>query len=101
MESVFIHNEAGQSVRGNIRHLIQSILPGGPVEQNNILMVDDELLEINSNPLVGVSHDEAIQLVQLATKNVIIVVCRPVPLEREEEAPPTDDGMTINRYDIR
>ena len=91
MESVFVCEEGGAKAEqrpfpatGNIRHVIQSITPGGPTSENDVLLVDDEILEVNGIALVGVSHDKATQLVQSTTsKDVTVVVCRPI---NEEEA---------------
>lgn len=42
----------------------------------------DEILEVNRDTLVGVSHDRAIDIVRQAAGNVTIVVCR--TKEKEE-----------------
>lgn len=90
MESVFVCNETSQShdepgEGGDIRHVIQSILPGGLIDQNQVLMVDDELLEVNGQPLIGMSHDLATQLVQSTSDSVTMVICRPRVTEEERE----------------
>lgn len=97
MESVFVQREStSQSHKeGDIRHVIQSILPGGLIDQDSVLMVDDELLEVNGQPLVGISHDLATQLVQSTSGNVTMVICRPRNEEEIDEVPPTIKGTCV------
>ena len=101
METMFMCNDTGQPQGEDIRHVIQSITPGGLVDHTHSLMVDDELLEVNGNSLWGVSHDQAIKLVQSTSKDVTIVVCR---LRREEmggvnsKATPIEKGAVYSTY---
>ena len=83
---------------GSIRHVIKSIRNGGPSDNNQVLRVGDELLEVNGKPLLGVTHEEAIRLVQSAPKDVKIIVCRLRETKNdqdEEVSDTTTTGMLI------
>ena len=88
MESVILSDDTGQPGTGSIRHVIQSIHEGSPANQNGVLMVGDEILEVNGKPLVGVTHDEATELVQSTSRDVTIVVCRPREEDNKERTSP-------------
>ena len=79
---------------GSIRHVIKSIRNGGPSDNNQVLRVGDELLEVNGELLLGVTHEEAIRLVQSAPKDVKIIVCRLRETENDQEEEVSDNPTT-------
>uniref|UniRef100_H2YMG6 Multiple PDZ domain crumbs cell polarity complex component n=1 Tax=Ciona savignyi TaxID=51511 RepID=H2YMG6_CIOSA len=72
----------GISLEGTIdenempHHYIRSILPEGPVGQNNKLATGDELLEVNANHLLGLSHVEVVVILKELPLNVRMVCAR-------------------------
>ncbi|XP_060536695.1 patj homolog isoform X2 [Cylas formicarius] len=58
------------------RHFIRSILPEGPVGQNGKLSPGDELLEVNGQKLLGLSHVEVVKLLRELPTTVRLVCSR-------------------------
>nr|XP_018667522.1 multiple PDZ domain protein isoform X2 [Ciona intestinalis] len=58
-------------------HYIRSILPEGPVGQSNKLEAGDELLEVNGNHLLGLSHVEVVVILKELPLTVRMVCARP------------------------
>lgn len=56
------------------RHYIRSILPEGPVGQNGKLSPGDELLEVNGQKLVGLSHVDVVKILR-ELPNIVRLVC--------------------------
>ena len=75
--------------------MIQKIREGGPMDLNECLSVGDELLEVNGQTLVGVSHDEAIELVRQAPNDVTIVVCR---MRNKDDRMKETPSITSSKY---
>lgn len=61
---------------GSVRHVIKYISKGGPMDVTNLLRVGDEILQVDGNELVGLSHERAIDLVREASDHVKIIVSR-------------------------
>ena len=74
--------------------MIKSIRNGGPSDNNQVLRVGDELLEVNGKPLLGVTHEEAIRLVQSAPKDVKIIVCRLRETKNDQDEEVSDNTTT-------
>ena len=76
MESTAELDDEGHPHTGSVHHVIQYIHPQGPVGLHNILQEGDEILEINGHILVGLQHQEAIEVVKQTPNFVQVVVCR-------------------------
>ncbi|XP_069777307.1 multiple PDZ domain protein isoform X3 [Narcine bancroftii] len=59
-------------------HYICSILPEGPVGRNGKLFGGDELLEVNSIPLLGKNHKDVVSILKDLPISVTMVCCRPI-----------------------
>ncbi|XP_051172782.1 patj homolog [Leptopilina boulardi] len=66
--------ENGQEVRPH--HYIRSILPQGPVGQNDTLRSGDELLEVNGYRLLGINHMEVVSVLKELPVHVRMVCGR-------------------------
>ena len=62
----------------------------GHVGRHNILQGGDEILEINGNQLVGLHHEEAIEMIKKMPRFVQIVVCRAA-----RKKPPRDREVAV------
>uniref|UniRef100_H2XN51 PDZ domain-containing protein n=1 Tax=Ciona intestinalis TaxID=7719 RepID=H2XN51_CIOIN len=71
-------------------HYIRSILPEGPVGQSNKLEAGDELLEVNGNHLLGLSHVEVVVILKELPLTVRMVCARPKHLP---EMPPMQNQV--------
>lgn len=78
MESTADVDEEGHPHTGSVHHVIQFIHPQGPVGGHGILKEGDEILEINGHILVGLQHQEAIDVVKQTSNFVQVVVCHVV-----------------------
>lgn len=58
-----------------IHSFIHYLFFQGPVGRHGILQEGDEILEINNNVLVGLQHNEAIEVVKHTPNFVQVVVC--------------------------
>ncbi|XP_076259998.1 patj homolog [Rhynchophorus ferrugineus] len=58
------------------KHYIRSILPEGPVGLNGKLSPGDELLEVNGQKLVGLSHVEVVKILRELPSTVRLVCLR-------------------------
>ena len=65
------------------------------MDLNERLRIGDELLEVNGQTLVGVSHDEAIELVRQASNDVTIVVCR---VRNKDDSMKETSSITSSKY---
>ncbi|XP_032884434.1 inaD-like protein isoform X4 [Amblyraja radiata] len=68
------------------RHYISSIVPDGPIGQNGLLQVEDEILEVNGKQLYGKSRREAILFLKDMSPPFNLVCCRRL-FEEENEMP--------------
>ncbi|ALC43195.1 Patj [Drosophila busckii] len=66
--------EGGREVRPH--HYIRSILPDGPVGVNGVLRSGDELLEVNSERLLGMNHLEVVAILKELPLDVRMVCGR-------------------------
>jgi multiple PDZ domain protein len=64
--------ESGVEVRPH--HYIRSILPEGPVGQNNLLRSGDELLEVNNQRLLGMNHMQVVSILKELPQDVSEIV---------------------------
>ena len=87
---------------GSIRHIVKYIREGGPIHKSDKLQINDELLEINGISLVGVTHEEAIEIVRDTAKHVYIVACRVIQHPHDDNddtvTPPPSNSETGNVY---
>ena len=60
----------------SLHHVIRYVHPECPVGEHNILHEGDEILVVNGKVLVGLQHDQAIDVVKNMPNYVTIVVCR-------------------------
>jgi multiple PDZ domain protein len=65
--------ESGVEVRPH--HYIRSILPEGPVGQNNLLKSGDELLEVNNQRLLGMNHMQVVSILKELPQDVSALQC--------------------------
>ncbi|XP_051895284.1 LOW QUALITY PROTEIN: tyrosine-protein phosphatase non-receptor type 13 [Pristis pectinata] len=56
---------------------VTTILPGGPAELDRRLNPGDRLISVNGVSLEGVTHNEAVEILQNAPEDVILVVSQP------------------------
>lgn len=65
-------------LRGELGIFVQEIQPGGVAAKDGRLVENDQIIAINDQPLsVGISHQQAINILQSATGLVRILVARP------------------------
>jgi multiple PDZ domain protein len=95
MESIAVVDDSGQKQIGSIHHMIKHIREGGPMDSCECLNEGDEILEVNGETLMGMSHDRAIEIVRQTSDHVMVVVCRTkIPTDRStivKEASDTPD----------
>ncbi|XP_029941156.1 multiple PDZ domain protein isoform X2 [Salarias fasciatus] len=60
-------------------HYIRSVLPEGPVGRCGKLFSGDELVEVNSIPLIGETHKEVVRILKELPLHVYMTCCRPAP----------------------
>uniref|UniRef100_A0AAR2IUA4 Protein tyrosine phosphatase non-receptor type 13 n=1 Tax=Pygocentrus nattereri TaxID=42514 RepID=A0AAR2IUA4_PYGNA len=65
------------SGRVDLGTIISSITPGGPADLEGSLKPGDRLLSVNDVSLEGVPHEEAVEILQSAPDDVILVVSQP------------------------
>ena len=63
---------------GSIRHIIKSIREGGPMDTSSDLRIGDEILQVDGQVLVGLTHERATEVVREATNQVKLIVCRTI-----------------------
>ena len=66
--------EGGKDVRPH--HYIRSILPDGPVGLSAQFQAGDELLEVNQQRLLGVTHNECVVILKELPHNIRMVCAR-------------------------
>jgi multiple PDZ domain protein len=71
-----IDDEGNVIIDQNTRHFVRSVKQGGPAAEEGSLQSGDELLEVDSHPLVGVIHDEAIRIIRESGQFVRVVAAR-------------------------
>ncbi|XP_078263397.1 inaD-like protein isoform X3 [Rhinoraja longicauda] len=75
------------------RHYISSIVPDGPIGQNGLLQMEDEILEVNGKQLYGKSRREAILFLKEMSPPFILVCCRRLFEEGNEMPVDEPTGM--------
>ncbi|KAL6469588.1 hypothetical protein MHYP_G00207070, partial [Metynnis hypsauchen] len=65
------------SGRVDLGTIVSSITPGGPADLDSSLKPGDRLLSVNDVSLEGVPHEEAVEILQSAPDDVILVVSQP------------------------
>ena len=87
-------------ITGSIRHIIKSIKEGGPMDSASRLRVGDEILQVNGQVLVGMSHDMASDVVREAAGRVKLIVCRtntgPADTDTVDKESVNDQGILYN-----
>uniref|UniRef100_A0A672H3F1 Multiple PDZ domain crumbs cell polarity complex component n=1 Tax=Salarias fasciatus TaxID=181472 RepID=A0A672H3F1_SALFA len=80
-------------------HYIRSVLPEGPVGRCGKLFSGDELVEVNSIPLIGETHKEVVRILKELPLHVYMTCCRPAPdLQTDlNTAQPLSDNVVLHR----